>query len=188
LPKERVERKIARRLDHMDFESRDLTGTFAGAAGVSGSSDGIGAAARFGSGSTSVATDNLGNVYVADCSNHTIRKVTPSGVVTTLAGTAGAAGYIDGDSSAALFNVPADVALDDNGNLYVVDQGNLLVRKITSAGAVSTVAGIKGLEGQAVGPLPASLNIPIGIHARTLGGGVELLLTIDHGVVRILTD
>jgi sugar lactone lactonase YvrE len=162
--------------------------TLAGNAFIDGSADGTGASARFNR-PCGIEADHAGNVYVADCSNHTIRKVTPSGVVTTLAGTAGVAGYVDGDISAALFYAPADVALDDNGNLYVADQGNFLVRKITPAGVVSTVAGIKGLQGQAVGPLPASLGIPVGIHARTLsGGGVELLLTIEHGVVRILTD
>jgi len=162
--------------------------TLAGTPFNAGSTDGTGSSAGFG-GLCGIEADRAGNVYVADCDNHTIRKVTPSGVVTTLAGTPGIAGYIDGDISAALFNVPADVTLDDNGNLYVVDQGNRLIRKITPAGAVSTVAGTKGLEGQAVGPLPASLGIPVGIHARSLSGGaVELLLTIENGVVRILPD
>ena len=109
--------------------------------------------------------------------------------MTTLAGTAGVAGYIDGAGSGALFNAPADVAIDADGNLYVADQNNWLIRKITPAGIVSTVAGSKGLRGQVIGPLPGSMDIPIGIHARSLpAGNVELLVTIENAVVRITTQ
>lgn len=153
-----------------------------------GSADGVASAARFDR-PCGIEADRMGNVYVADCSNHTIRKVTPAGVVTTLAGTAGVAGYVDGAGSAALFSSPADVAIDDEGNLYVADQLNWLIRKITPAGIVSTVAGSKGLRGQAIGSLPGSLDVPIGIHARTLPSGhVQLFVTIENAVVRITTQ
>ncbi len=71
-----------------------------------------------------MAVDSAGNVYVADLDNHTIRKVTPVGtnwVVTTLAGLAGSSGSADGTNSAARFNVPAGVAVDSAGNVYVAD-------------------------------------------------------------------
>ena len=149
--------------------------------------DGIGSAARF-TPPCGIEADPAGNVYVAECETHTIRKITPAGVVTTLAGTAGISGYVDGAAAGSLFNQPADVSLDADGNLYVVDQGNFLIRKITPAGVVSTIAGTKDLRGQTLGPLPGSLNAPVGIHARTVSGGnVELLVTIDEGIVRITT-
>jgi sugar lactone lactonase YvrE len=85
--------------------------TLAGTAGAAGSADGTGAAARFHF-PDGVAVDSAGNVYVADTSNHTIRKVTAAGVVTTLAGTAGTAGSADGTGAAARFHFPDGVAVD----------------------------------------------------------------------------
>jgi len=104
-----------------------------------GFSDGVGSAARF-STPNGVALDGAGNVYVADFDNHAIRKVTPAGVVTTLAGS-GAFGSSDGTGAAARFNRPRGVAVDGSGNVYVADTENNSVRKITSAGVVTTVVG-----------------------------------------------
>ncbi len=92
-------------------------GTLAGSASSYGSTDGTGSAARFYYPSA-VATDNAGNVYVADSLNHTIRKVTPGGVVSTLAGLAGSSGSADGTGSAARFNDPFGVATDSAGNVF----------------------------------------------------------------------
>src|SRR5262249_47052578 len=89
--------------------------TLAGAAGMPGSADGAGAAARF-SGPSSVAVDGAGNVYVADVNNHTIRKITAAGVVTTLAGTARAPGSADGTGPGARFDAPQGVAADSAGD------------------------------------------------------------------------
>jgi hypothetical protein len=75
-----------------------------------------------------VAVDSAGNVYVADTCNRTIRKVTPGGVVTTLAGLAGSLGSADGTGSAARFNLPTAVALDSAGNVYVADADNNTIR------------------------------------------------------------
>ena len=115
--------------------------TYAGTAGDPGNSDGTGSAARF-SGPVGVACDADGNVYVADMNNNTIRKITPAGAVSTLAGSAtGDPGNSDGTGSAARFSGPVGVACDADGNVYVADMNNNTIRKITPAGAVSTLAG-----------------------------------------------
>jgi streptogramin lyase len=107
--------------------------TLAGMAGVAGNTDGIGANASF-SLPYGIATDGAGNVFVAEMSSHTIRKITPAGVVTTLAGNAGVAGYTDGIGADASFSSPHGVATDKAGNVYVADYGNDTVRKITPLG------------------------------------------------------
>ena len=83
------------------------------------------------------AVDNTGNVYVADSRNCTIRKVSPWGVVTTLAGKVGEAGSADGPGSTARFNNPQAVAVDSAGNVYVADNGNNAIRKVTATGMVT---------------------------------------------------
>ena len=127
-----------------------LVTTLAGAAGQIGSTDATGAAARF-SGPDGIATDGAGNVYVADSGNHTIRKISPAGVVTTLAGEAGQVGSTDGTGAAARFRRPTGVATDGAANVYVTDKENYTIRKITTAGVVTTVAGTAGSRGWAGG-------------------------------------
>jgi len=126
----------------MQGQSLTIT-TLAGLAGASGSADGTGSAARFNQ-PAGVATDSSGNVYVADHDNHTIRKITPAGAVTTLAGLAGIPGSADAMGSAARFRQPTGVATDSSGNVYVGDFNNHTIRKITPAGAVTTLAGLAG--------------------------------------------
>jgi sugar lactone lactonase YvrE len=115
--------------------------TFAGRNNA-GRMDGTGAGAAFSS-PTDVAIDPSGNIYVADASNNKIRKITPAAVVTTFAGT-GQQGYFDATGTAAIFNSPTGVATDAAGNIYVADQGNSMIRKITPAGVVTTLAGNGG--------------------------------------------
>ncbi|MDB5934162.1 MAG: hypothetical protein JWQ01_1506 [Massilia sp.] len=113
---------------------------FAGSAsGESGSADGTGAGARFQEPS-GLAIDAGGNVYVADTLNHTIRKISPAGVVSTLAGSPGAAGDADGIGTAARFARPGGLAIDTSGNLFVADSNNFRIRKISPSGLVTTVA------------------------------------------------
>ena len=102
--------------------------TLAGLAASFGSDDGTGSAARFYY-PYGVATDSSGNVYVADYANYTIRKITPAGVVTTLAGLTGYSGNADGMGSAARFNRPSGVATDSSRNVYVADTSNNTIRK-----------------------------------------------------------
>ncbi len=145
--------------------------TLAGLAGISGSTDGTGSAARF-YGPSGVTLDGSGNVYVADAFNHTIRKITPSGAVTTLAGLAGSTGSTDGTGSAARFYRPFGVALDGSGNLYVADVLNYTIRKITPAGVVTTLAGLAGTFGSTDGTGSAArFNSPSGV---TLDGSGNL--------------
>ena len=127
-----------------------MVSTLAGLAGNPGSTDAIGNAARF-SGPKDVAVDTAGNVYVADMYNSTIRKITPAGLVTTLAGLAVNYGSEDGTGSAARFSFPAGLALDSTGNVYVADSNNYTIRKITPAGDVSTLAGLAGTPGSTEG-------------------------------------
>jgi streptogramin lyase len=96
---------------------------------------------------TGVAVDAAGNLYVADAYNDTVRKITSAGAVTTLAGSPGLSGATDLTGANALFNQPAGLAVDSSGNVYVADTGNCTIRRITSSGAVTTVAGIAGIAG-----------------------------------------
>ena len=120
--------------------------TFAGLANTPGSTDGVGSSARFRV-PEGLALDASGNLYVSDRNNHTIRKVTPAGVVTTLAGLAGTSGSSDGTGAGARFNRPLGLAVDRAGNVYVSEPDNRLIRKITPSGVVSTLAGLAGSGG-----------------------------------------
>ena len=115
-----------------------LVSTLAGST-TSGSLDGTGASARFND-PRGIVTDATGNIYVADYGNNLIRKITPAGVVTTLAGTT-AGGNVDGTGVGAEFQYPWGLAIDGSGNLFVADQGNHEIRKVTAAGVVTTFAG-----------------------------------------------
>jgi len=104
-----------------------IVGTVAGLAGSPGSADGYGAAVRFNA-PTGIAVDARGNLYVCDTGNHTIRKVSPSGMVTTVAGLAGTAGDSDGIGTNARFSAPGGIAIDANGTIYIADTGNHVIR------------------------------------------------------------
>lgn len=135
--------------------------TLAGRPGVSGTADGVGLAARF-QNPTGIAVDGSGLVYVTDGS--TIRRVTtvtvgsvPAGTVTTLAGSA--FGNVDGTGSAARFSNPVDLAVDSTGNVYVADQFNNAIRRVTPQGVVTTAATSCG---------SSQLDVPEGIAIDAL--------------------
>jgi sugar lactone lactonase YvrE len=116
--------------------------------GTPGTADGTGTAARLNF-PHDLAIDAADNLYVADVANHTIRKITPAGVMTTLAGRAGQRGNTDGRGSAALFEFPSSLAVDAGGNVWV--GGNSVIRRIAPDGTVTTVAGAAGVQGTADG-------------------------------------
>jgi sugar lactone lactonase YvrE len=146
-----------------------IVSTLAGTAGIQGTSDGTGAAAQFDD-PENIAVDASGNLYVPDGLADTVRKITPAGVVTTLAGSANVSGSNDGTGAAARFNDPDGIAVDLSGNVYVADSGNDTIRKVTPAGAVTTLAGSAGVSGSADGVgAAARFNIPTGLAVDSAG-------------------
>jgi sugar lactone lactonase YvrE len=143
--------------------------TIAGSAGATGNADGTGAVARFNQPS-GIAVDSSGNLYVADTLNQTIRKVTSAGVVTTIAGLAGISGSADGSGSGALFSQPRGLAIDSAGSIYVADTANSAIRKVTSAGVVTTIAGLSTVAGLKDGTgIDAWLNQPRDVKVDAAG-------------------
>lgn len=160
--------------------------TLAGTPGTVGSSDGTGAAASFDR-PNGLAVDSLGNVYVADFGNNTIRAVSPAGAVSTFAGTPGVRGSADGTGAAASFYQPSFLAMDSASNLYVTDSGNNTVRRITPAGVVSTVAGTAGIAGSSDGSGPgASFYGPTGI-ALDASGNIYVADCYNYTIRTILS-
>jgi len=173
--------------------SDGLVTTLAGRAGVYGTANGTGSAARF-HWPFAVALDYDENLIVADTDNHTIRKVTSGGVVTTLAGLGGRSGTNDGTGSAARFNAPSGVAVDSSGNIFVGDYANHTIRKVTSDGAVTTLAGSAGNPGSADGRTGAArFNLPntvavdsaCNVYVADTGNHTIRKVTIDGVVTTI---
>lgn len=154
-----------------------------------GYKDGSGNAARFRS-PASIAVDAGGNIYVADTNNHRIRLVSPSGEVTTLAGSTRpgyVAGYADGPAAEARFQNPRSVAVDAQGNVYVADAGNNCIRKIAPDGQVVTFAGSRE-AGYADGKgTEARFNYPSGI-AVDAQGNLYVADTANHRIRKITPD
>ena len=147
-----------------------------------GYANGLGAEARFNY-PADLAVDGAGNIYVADGGNHRIRRISPEGVVTTLAGS-GQEGHADGPGAEARFNHPQGVAVDRAGNVYVADSGNHCIRKISPDGMVTTLAG-SGEEGYADGPaMVARFNNPVGLAADATGN-VYVADMNNHRIRRI---
>lgn len=159
-----------------------LTSTIAGT-GSPGHADGNGIGASFNE-PFGVATDTKGNIYVVDQLNNTIRKITPSGVVTTLAGS-GTIGKADGTGTAASFNNPTGIAVDVAGNVYVADVSNNEIRKINPAGVVTTLAG-SGAQGAANGSgTAASFSNPSGLAVD--GAGNIYVADLSNNLIRKIT-
>ncbi len=127
-----------------------------------------------------------GNVYVADAGNHLIREITSGGVVSTLAGQAGVAGATNAIGTAASFNDPSGVAVDSSGNVYVADYGNHVIRKITSGGVVSVLAGSAGVTGYTNGTGATALfNYPAGVAVNSAGTTVYVADS-SNNLIRVI--
>jgi sugar lactone lactonase YvrE len=169
-----------RRLTQLAADVHSVAGTTA----TPGADDGPGSTARF-DGPTGVAVDAAGNVFVADTNNDLIRRIGTDGVVTTVAGAPGAAGFADGIGSVARFNHPTELAFDSLGNLYVSDTGNHAIRRIAPSHLVETMIGT-GAPGHRNGAgATAMLSSPGGIAFDSSG----FLYIADSGnnVIRVAT-
>lgn len=169
-----------------DYATPYYFNNFAGVSSI-GSNDGPGAAARF-YWPSAIACDAVGNLYVADESNNTIRKITPAGVVSTLAGTAGVRGGSDGTGPDAQFINPTGIAIDSAGNLYVADKINHTVRKVTPAGVVTTFAGVTGQRGTADGAATQARFEILGGAAIDRTGNVYVAEWVNNTIRKIAPD
>jgi uncharacterized protein (TIGR03437 family) len=137
-----------------------------------------------------VAVDAAGNLFIADSSNHRIRKVTVGGVISTVAGT-GEVGYSGdgGAATSATFNTPLNLAVDAAGNLYIADTLNNAIRKLATDGTISTVAGTggAGYSGNGGPATSAGINHPNGI-AVDASGTLYFADTFNHCVRRVTSD
>ena len=169
---------------------------FAGDATVNGTMDGSGTAARFNN-PRGLAIDASGNLYVADTGNATVRKITPEGVVTTLAGAAGMTGTTNGSAANARFAIPAAVAVNSAGTVFVADDRN--IRSITSAGQVTTTYTLPLGTNVTAGSFPdvaagalavdtsGNLFVTNAYGSRRLGAGNEFLMLEGQSVVNGLS-
>ena len=161
--------------------------TLAGLPATSGDADGPAATARFNS-PRGLALDTAGNLYIADTANHTIRRLSAAGTVSTIAGLAGTAGSANGPAATARFNAPTALAVDRAGNLFVADTGNHLVRQISPAGVVTTIGGAPLAGGYAEGPAATARFLhPSGI-AVDPSGALYVLQAGANVVVKGLLD
>ncbi|WP_109852152.1 NHL repeat-containing protein [Aquimarina sp. AU58] len=167
----------------LKYLSSGGTTTIAGS-GVAGFADGSGITAQFDN-PNGLTIDTAGNIYVADTGNHRIRKITPTGVVSTIAGS-GISGFVNGTGTAAQFDSPYGIDVHANGDLYVADTGNHSIRHITPAGVVSTYAGT-GISGLINGnTTTAQFNEPIDV---VIGLSTNLYIAdASNHVIRQITD
>ena len=159
-----------------------------GIAGFSG--DGGPAAAAQLSDPVAVAVDSAGNLFIADVGNHRIRKVSPAGIISTVAGD-GIAGF-RGDGGPAAFaqlNSPNSVAVDSAGNVFISDYANYRVRRITAEGVISTVAGngTQGFSGDGAPATAAQLNETAGV-AIDNAGNLYVADTANYRIRKVTPD
>jgi len=163
------------------IDTSGLVSTIAGFPQQYGEIDGTGTSAHF-DGPVAVAVDATGNIFVADGEGYTIRKIAPGAVVTTVAGTANNIGTADGTGSAAQFYTMNAMTIDSGGNLYVTETNNT-IRKISSAGVVTTLAGTSNVGGTANGTGAAALfNGPFGIAVDAAGD--MFVADLDNDTIR----
>jgi len=123
-------------------------------------------------GPNGVAVDQTGNIYVSEYWNHTIRKITPSGIITTCAGN-GSPGYSGdgGQATAAQLNYPVKIAVDRLGNIFIADRDNNRIREVSTSGIITTIAGTgyPGYNGDGITATTAQINSPCGVDVDTMG-------------------
>src|SRR5687768_13002219 len=152
--------------------------------GVMGFADGPAMSAQFFK-PMDIVVDGQGNLIIADIGNHRIRKITPAGIVSTIAGD-GTQGYADGNAADAKFDQPDAVCIDPQGNIYVSDMGNARIRKISSTGVVSTIAG-NGNRGMVNGnALSAEFDLPFDIVID--GQGNLYVADLFNSVIRKISS
>ncbi|MEO8216280.1 MAG: NHL repeat-containing protein [Acidobacteriota bacterium] len=174
--------QLIRRID-----VQGIVSTLAGVAGETGENDGAANSAHFRN-PNGVAVDRVGNVFVADTDNCTIRRIGLDGLVSTLAGTAGSCGSTDGSGPVASFGHPTGLVVDGDGTIFVADRSNHAIRRITSDRFVSTFAGSPGQPGSVDGRrLEARFAFPFSITIdRT--GNLYVPDTSSHTIRRISLD
>ena len=151
------------------IDRNGMVSTFAGQLGTRGKSNGTGAQAQFDS-PCGIGSDQHGNLFVSDTGNHTVRKITLEGVVTTVAGIAGQSGFANGAASSALFSSPLGIKVATTGPIFVCDSGNHVIRGISPSGIVTTFAGDHGVWGSDDGiGLEARFNGPVGLALDNQG-------------------
>lgn len=133
----------------------------------------------------SIAIDGMRNLYISDGIHNVIQKLTPSGIVSTLAGLRDASGSSDGAGSAARFNEPHGMAVDAGGNVYVADGQNHTIRRITAGGEVTTIAGMAGTSGDVDGPAASALFYSPAYVALGSDGSVYVTDSMSGNIRRI---
>ncbi|HEX6100627.1 MAG TPA: NHL repeat-containing protein [Thermoanaerobaculia bacterium] len=164
--------------------------TIAGEPGVAGFADGQGSAARFRF-PAGIAVDPVsGTIWISDKDNHVIRRMTPSGAVTTIAGQPGVAGSADAQGSAARFAYPRGLAVDASGGVYVADTQNQVIRRVTADGVAITYAGRMLVDGSSDGlltdarfRLPSDVAIDAGGILYVSDTGNQSIRKIANGMV-----
>lgn len=172
--------------DYNNYKIRKITptgdvSTFAGS-GTVGFVDGNGVMASFNF-VTDLDFDSAGNLFVCDYNNHCIRKITPSGEVTTFAGT-NSFGSVDGIGTNARFKYPSAMVIDEWDNIYVTDFDNHKIRKITPAGVVTTIAGGNGFGTTDGSVATAKFKNPFGIEID-LEGNIYVADSFNHTIRKI---
>lgn len=159
--------------------------TFAGS-GAAALTDGTGTSAAF-NGPFALVFDPSGNLIVADYLNHAVRKITPAGVVTTIAGN-GTAGYVDATGSAARFFRPAGLAVDVAGNIFICDAQNNRIRKISSTGVVTTLAGNNNAGSTDGVATAAQFQYPLGLCADFANSALYIADFGNHSIRKLIID
>ena len=135
-----------------------------------------------------MTVDSAGNLYIGDTFNATVRKITPAGSVSTLAGSPGSEGSMDGVGSAAQFYLPIGVAVDGGGNVYVADAYNATIRMVGPDGTVSTLAGLAGVRGSTDGTASAAaFYLPRSV-ALDPSGNIFVADTANSVIRKVTTD